>query len=239
MRTKTLLLAAAAALAAGILSSSAQVYSANVVGYVNIPLTNGVLTVVAPALDFDGTGTNNTISTVFPTNGVSAGDTVYVFNGAGFDAVSYFPVNRSHSVAGWYLGSTLDNTYPINPGECVFYSPAANETNTQVGTVLQGTNLVNTYLPTVNNIGFIASDIPLSGGITTTLQYQPSAGDTIYQFNGAGYNAFSFFPVNRSHSVAGWYNGSTLSEPQIPVGSGFWFQSASSTNTWVQNFIVQ
>jgi len=65
MRTKTLLLAVGA-LAAGLVTSQAQpVYSANVVGYMNVPLPSGQYISMANQLDFDGTGTNNNVGTVF------------------------------------------------------------------------------------------------------------------------------------------------------------------------------
>src|SRR6267378_4268086 len=62
MRTKTLL--CAAALAAGVVSSMAQsnVYSLNVVGYVNKPFKNGLYTLVSNPLN----GTNNTLNTILP-----------------------------------------------------------------------------------------------------------------------------------------------------------------------------
>ena len=66
MRTKVLL--GAAALAAAAATASAQnVYSLNVVGYINLSLTNGY-NMVANQLDLDGTMTNNTLTTVFSTN---------------------------------------------------------------------------------------------------------------------------------------------------------------------------
>src|ERR1039458_6223534 len=88
MRTKLAILSAAA-LAAGLLSSQAQVYSANVVGYVNTSITNNVVSIMSAVLDVDGTGTNNTISTVLGTTSVPVGTTVYAFNGAGFDAIIF------------------------------------------------------------------------------------------------------------------------------------------------------
>ncbi|MCX7723419.1 MAG: hypothetical protein N2379_10260, partial [Verrucomicrobiae bacterium] len=68
MRTKTLL-AAAAILAVPLATTVAQtnVYSQNVVGYINLTLTNQI-TLVANQLDLDGTGTNNTVLTVLGTN---------------------------------------------------------------------------------------------------------------------------------------------------------------------------
>src|ERR1700744_2623354 len=66
MRTKTLLIAAAA-LAAGVISSEAQVYSQNIVGYINLPLSPGY-TLIGNQLSTDLTGTNNTVASVFGTN---------------------------------------------------------------------------------------------------------------------------------------------------------------------------
>jgi hypothetical protein len=236
MKTKTLLIAAAA-LAAGVMSSQAQVYSQNIVGYVNIPLTNGQLQILAPALDLDGTGTNNTVSTVFPTNGTTVGDVVFVFNGSGYDTLNYITSGHGASaVTGWFLGSTLTNTYPINPGQGVFYSPAANETNTQVGVVLQGSNVVNRYFPSAGNVSIVASVSPVAGGLTSALGYTPTVGDVVFQFNGAGYNTYNYITSGHGASaVTGWFLGSTETEPQIPIGTGFWIQPEANTN-WTENF---
>src|SRR6266403_950334 len=68
MRTKALL-CAAGLLAAGAFTAMAQsnVYSLNVVGYVNVSLTNG-FTLLANQLDLDGNLTNNTVVGIFSTN---------------------------------------------------------------------------------------------------------------------------------------------------------------------------
>jgi len=235
MRTKALLLGAAA-VAAGLMTSHAQVYSANIVGYVNIPLTNGVLSIVAPALDADGTGTNNTISTVFSTPTV--GDVAFVFNGSGYNTIGYNTVGHgANAVTGWYLNGVLTNGYPINPGVSVFYQPAANETNTQVGTVLQGTNLVNKFFPAAGSIGLLSSQVPIAGGVTTVLGYTPSVGDVVFEYNGSGYNTYGYNTVGHgANAVTGWYLNGVLSEPQVAVGQGFWLQPAQSTN-WTQSFV--
>jgi hypothetical protein len=244
MRTKTLLLAAAAALAAGISTSQAQVYSANVVGYVNIPLTSGVLSSVAPSLDLDGTGTNNTISTVFPSPTI--GDTVYVFNGSGYDTLVYTTISLGGHppviVTNWALGVTVSSNYPINPGQSVFYLPAANETNTQVGTVLQGTNVVNAKFPAAGNITLLSSKVPISGGLTSVLGYNPTLGDTVYIYTNGAYNTYQYTTVSLGGHppviVTNWALGVTISEPVINVGQGFWMLPAANTN-WTENFIVQ
>jgi hypothetical protein len=223
------------------MSSQAQgVYSQNIVGYVNIPLTNGVLALVAPALDLDGTGTNNTVASVFSTPAI--GDTVYVFNGSGYTALNFKVVGTGHpvvNVTNWFNGSTLSTNFPINPGESVFYLPVANETNTQVGVVLQG-SVTNQYFPAANSLGLVSSTIPISGGITSVLGYQPTLGDTVYLYANGGYNAFNYRVVGTGHpvvNVTNWFNGSTADEPVITVGSGFFIQPASNTN-WVETLNV-
>jgi hypothetical protein len=238
---KTLLIAAAA-LAAGVISSQAQVYSQNVVGYVNLPLTNGVIALVAPALDADGNGTNNTIGSIFPTP--TLGDTVYIFNGTGYDVLNYKAVGTGHPVVyttNWFNGVTASATYKINPGASVFYLPAATETVTMTGTVLQGTNLVNTYFPAANSIQLLSSQVPIAGGLTSVLGYKPTLGDTVYIYNNGGYDTYNYKAVGSGHPVVyttNWFVGVTPSEPVINVGQGFWLLPAASTN-WVQNFTVQ
>ncbi len=59
MKTKTLLIAAAA-LAAGVISSQAQVYSANIVGYANVVCPASTLVLLANPLD-NGTNTANDV----------------------------------------------------------------------------------------------------------------------------------------------------------------------------------
>jgi len=103
MRTKTLLLAAAA-LAVSLVSSQAQVYS-GIVGYYNLPvpahgyvffanqLTNG-------ANDANIVLTNGAVSDVNAVNNT----TLYVWNGTAFTLYQYF------------TGSDADNYFLIGPG---------------------------------------------------------------------------------------------------------------------------
>src|ERR1035438_2188220 len=86
MRTKTLLLTAAALLAAGIVSTQAQpVYSQNIVGYTTEILPVGWASVNTP-LDLSG---GNYLTNVFPNPGPGGGNNpldfskVYVWNGVG------------------------------------------------------------------------------------------------------------------------------------------------------------
>jgi hypothetical protein len=236
MRTKALLMAAAA-LAAGIVTSNAQVYSQNIVGYVSVSLTNATLQCISPVLDLDGTGTNNTVSTVFP--GAAVNDNVYVFTGAGYDQLIFKKSGHSPNfVTNWVVGATTTNNYPINPGQGVFYLAAANETNTEVGTVLQGTNLVNSFVPAANGINLIASIAPISGGLTSVLGYQPNVNDNVYIFTGSGYNQFIYKKSGHSPNfVTNWVLGATTQEPVVSAGQGFFLAPAAAA-AWSENFVV-
>ncbi|HXS68058.1 MAG TPA: hypothetical protein VN761_04395 [Candidatus Polarisedimenticolia bacterium] len=230
MRTKTLLLSAAA-MAAGLLSSMAQsnVYSANVVGYVNLPLTEG-FNLVANQLDLDLSGTNNTIVNVF-SNNLPVNSQIYSWNGSTFD-ISSFAKNKAGTATNWTLNFT------INPGQGFWLSiptgafGGGTSNVTVVGNVLQGT-LVNTHLPPAGGYSLVSSEVPISGGITTNLNYKPMLNDQVYVWNGSAYNIFSY-AKNKAGTATNW----TPSEPALNVGQGFWLNSGAGA-TWTNVFIVQ
>src|SRR5271166_2726177 len=91
MRTKTLL--CMAALAAGVATSMAQsnVYSLNVVGYVNYPFTLGNYTLVSNPLD----NTTNDLNTILP--GVPDGTSVGLWSTALQDFSPTTPAYSSHT----------------------------------------------------------------------------------------------------------------------------------------------
>jgi len=159
MRTKTLL-AAAVMLAAGLASSMAQsnVYSLNVVGYVNTPLIAGFNLISSPL-----NTTSNTLNGVFTAPGF--GDTIYKHNGSTFDISTYV--------------GTWSPDLPLKPGEGVFYLAGAPLTNTFVGEVLQG-SLTN---PIPANFSIRSSQVPQAGTLSE-LNFPAGFGDTAYFFRG-------------------------------------------------------
>ena len=78
MRTKTLIIAAAA-LAVGVASSMAQIYSQNIVGYVNTPVLVGYNLLTAPVTP----NTTNNAEAVLPS--LESGDQLLVWNGNGYN----------------------------------------------------------------------------------------------------------------------------------------------------------
>ena len=134
MRTKTLLIASAA-LAAGILASSAQTYSQNIVGYVNQKLVGNQYNMIANPL----TSGANTADLVFNGSGNPAftgympdGTTLLVWNGASFDAYTY-DTSVGADDNNWYNGDESDTapTPVIGVGEGFFVRPTSSWTWTE------------------------------------------------------------------------------------------------------------
>jgi hypothetical protein len=226
MRTKSLLLAAAA-LAAGVLSSQAQtVYSANIVGYVNTQLPSGYSLINNPLLSSDGTnGAENVLG-----GSLQAFDSLLIWNGTGYTVYSY------QGPGSWTDASGNPIAAPtISPGNAVFYqnNSGAAESNTFVGTVI----LTNTVaLPA--GYSFVASTVPISGLADSTNFNLPfQAFDSILFWNGAGYTAYSY------QGPGSWTDstGAAVTAPTISVGEGFFYQNNSgAAETWSQtNVVVQ
>lgn len=220
MRTKTII-AAAALLAAGALTSMAQsnVYSVNVVGYVNVNLSSG-FNLIANQLDYDGTGLNNTVQNVFGTNLVG---TVYAFSGGAFAS----PAASYSSKTGWTGGTNAANA-ALKPGGAVFAAVSAPKTITLVGTVDQGA----LSTPYIAGFNMIASQVPQAGLMQTDLGYAPSGNVTVYRYN-AGTQTYAS-PASTWSSKTGW----SPSQPSLNVGEGV-FLATSVGGTWTRNFTVQ
>jgi hypothetical protein len=215
MKTQTLLIAAAA-LAAGIMSSHAQVYSQNIVGYVNIPLVAGN-NLIANQLDYDGTGTNNTVNTVFP-NGLPNKATLEAWNGAGFVGAEYL------TSSGWSGTNSAFVTAALQPGSGFFLKVGAATNITLVGNVITGTN---TY-PIVAGLQIIAPSAPVAGTLDTTNNYKPNNKDTVEVWNGSGFTGYEYL------TSSGW----APSDPQLAVGQSVFLKAAKNTN-WTEILNVQ
>src|SRR2546421_8566425 len=113
MRTKTLLLTAALS-AAGALTSMAQVYSANMVGYINLQIPKG-FSMIANQLN---ASPDNTIATVLAN--APENTTVYKFVPTPPPA-HYVTANFSADNPGW-----IPNNITLNPGEGCFIGVDGN-----------------------------------------------------------------------------------------------------------------
>jgi len=252
----------AVALAGGIRSSSAQVFSQNIVGYVNQTLGGNISSFATP-LDVPG---GNSVTNIFqnPYNAAAGGgpfdgDQVYIWNGHGFTIFTF------DSTLSTGLGDAQDidgipQPVPIiNPGTMIFFFNAyISITNTLVGTVhvdfpATGTQTVGTTTNLVpGNLQFVASKLPIAGGVSSVLgltnAYNAAAGqgpldgDQIYTPNisseGAlhGYNIVTFdSTLSTGFGDAGDIDGVAVPEPVIPVGQGFLLDNVYTTLTWKQS----
>ncbi|HEY5297629.1 MAG TPA: hypothetical protein VIK59_06870 [Verrucomicrobiae bacterium] len=199
MRTKTLLIAAAA-LVAGIATSNAQVYSQNVVGYVNSATTGGQFALLSNPLD-NGT---NSLSSLYPT--APNGSQVQVWNGTGFTVATKLPPGWSPNLV-------------ITPGEGFFIKLASNATNTFVGSVVApiGGSVTNSLQAGVFTL--IGSPIPYSDTLQgTNLNLSLANGSQVQVWNGSSFTVATKLPP-------GWSPNLTIS-----VGQGFFVKSATTTN---------
>jgi hypothetical protein len=217
MRTKALILSAMIGVA-GIVSSQAQnVYSVNVVGYINLTLT-GEFSLIANQLD---NGAGNYVTNVL--DALPNQSVVYKFNGSTYDTLTHIvlPTSSFWTPAG-------NTAMTLAPGEGVFVKkPAAvPEINlTFVGEVMQG-SLTN---PVVANFEIYSAMVPQEGGIQTVHEYVPSNFDVVYKFNGVSYDQSTWLTALSRWNPPG--------EPQLGVGEAFFMKATAQD--WVRDFTVQ
>jgi len=218
MRTK-MLLAAAAFVAAGVASSMAQsnVYSLNVVGYVNRSFPAFQFVMVNNPL----VASNDTLNAIIPT--APDGTSVFKWNVANQDLDGVVPTFVTGS--GWTPNGT------VSPGEGFFVVAGGDFTNTFVGEVRQGA----LSTPLVGNFAFeaIGSQIPVGGTLSSVLTgYVAVDGDTVFPWSVANQD----LDPTTSTFVAGpgW-----TPDVNVGVADGFFLARAGGPTTWTRNFTVQ
>ena len=217
MRTKTLL-AAAAIVAAGLASSQAQsnVYSLNVVGYVNSSYVPGFNLTANPLVN--STNNLNNIIKLAPDNTLA-----FIYD----PIIQDFDANIPTFVAGpnvWSPSAT------INPGVGFFLFTDTAFTNTYVGEVKQGT----TTLAIQSAFNGVSSPAPIGGSLSNVLQSFPVNDNDL---------ALQYDPIAQDFlNIATFVSGPNVWSPDlnVKVGEGlFYFSNTGSTTNWVRNFTVQ
>jgi hypothetical protein len=214
MRTKTLLLTAALC-AAGAATSMAQVYSVNMVGYINQSIPAG-FSMIANQLN---NSPDNRVASLFP----APADTtkIYKFNVAtgGFIIMEY-------ADGEWTPNATTES---LNPGDGAYIFAPAAFTHTFVGEVML-TSTVN--LPAgFSMIGSaLPQSLPLVGAPPAGLGYPIGDGDKIYRFN----------PATGGFIINEFVDGEwSLGAPPTPnIGEGFYAFNAGAAKGWTRNFSV-
>jgi hypothetical protein len=238
---KKTLLIAAAALAAGVISSQAQVYSQNVVGYANVPNPTGnknyFMTVPFKI------GASNGINEVFTALPTGVTSYLLTWNGTGFDSYVYDdtdPLGLGSNVV-WYNSdeSAAITSFPtLPPGKGFVLIPGAPYTNTFAGTIavtVGSSNVMN--FPVANINYFVASPVPYAGSVTNgndsgggiNLNNLPT-GVTSYvlKWNGAAFDSYVYDdtdPLGLGSNVV-WYNAdesAPSAPPTLNVGECFVF----------------
>ena len=211
-------------MAGTVVGASAQVYSVNVAGYVTMQMTNGLQLINNP-LDADGTGTNNSLYTVFgqtiPNLSVA---TAYWQPTATYSNCTYLSATKKWS------GPTNAVNAALQSGKGIFLKIiGASITTTNVtvtGTVRQGA-LTNTF-PV--GLQILSSMVPQGGGVSSTLGFSAVNLDKISRWDVGAQkfaNAFTY--------IAGKWSPS---EPIINVGESF-FITTHASSKWIRNFTVQ
>lgn len=239
MRTKTLLLAAAA-VAAGIISSQAQsnVYSANIVGYANLTLKPGYNLVACQFKDaLSPTASINVVLTNCPS--LSDGSTFLRWD-AGLQSYTEAAnwVSPASGGPGWYNGDFSDFSAEVAPiGASVFINNAgtADATLTLVGEVsLNNTNAI------AANYGFYADPVPTSQEIATN-GFPIADGSTLLTWDPAVQSyTEALNGISAASGGPAWYNGDFSAEIKFApaVGQGFIYNTSAS-DSWTRNFSVQ
>jgi hypothetical protein len=230
MRTKALLLSAAA-LAAGLITSEAQnVYSVNVVGYYNLSVPSGKFATLATQLPVNGTDSliNDTL-----TNGVPDGSALLLWNGSGFTTLTYFA-----DFLTWADQDGNPATNTLVPGKAAFFLNGGGSTAniTVSGQVPQGTN------GTVVNNGFDFFSMPSS--ISTNIDspsfgaFPATDGDAYLHWSVAQQKYDITYTYFADFTAWADQDGNQVF-PTPAIGEGFFYLHSGGTSNWVWHFNVQ
>jgi hypothetical protein len=227
-------LVCAATLAAGLASSMAQsnVYSLNVVGYVNVPVVANNFYLLNNPLDVGG---GDVITNVFPINDPNF-DSSIVFTYAPLTGLT--PVETYFGGFGWYPGTNV-----LVPGTGFYLYPTETTNITFVGSVITSNTI--TFAPGFSLVGsaFPASLSLTALGITNSVD-----SDLVYRYSGGGLNDISTY-----FGGYGWYEttngnpvdggtGGPITGPSPNVAEGFFYYNANENSQgnegWSESFTV-
>jgi hypothetical protein len=216
MRTKALV--GLAVLAAGAATCLAQgnVYSLNIVGYVNVPLEANKFALIANPLTPSGGNTYNTNNIVLGADVTDA--TIYKWTGS------------SYAQSIWYGGDVgWDPAADLPVGDAFFIKSAQATTITFVGEVATGT--VSQTIPTGTSLK--ANKVPVSE--PWPLKANGNIDDTIYTWSGTGWNSTWIY----YGATEGWIEalGAGPDGPTLAPGQGVAYTSKGATAlTWTRTF---
>lgn len=199
--------------------AQSNVYSLNVVGYVNYAFKDGLYTLVCNPLS----AATNDLNTILA--GATTGTQVQLWDVAAQDFQATTPVKLSNG--------TWNPNVTIKPGQGFFVVASGNFTNTFVGEVLQGS--VTNALVGGGAYEAIGSTVPVGGSLTNVLdQYPAIAGDQIQIWDVTAQDFAGTTPVYSS--TTGKWNPDTYS---FAVGEAFFLVRNGPAVNYVRTFTVQ
>lgn len=194
--------------------AQSNVYSLNIVGYVNVSVTNGNLHLLSnPLKPSNGNyNINNTVKLADPGSSLSS---LYQWN----EGTQSWDVSTYFDGLGWFPDA------PQAHGKGFFIQPSLTQTITFVGEVQTGTstNAISSALALVGN------KVPVAGN-------EPGAAvgnnlDTIYTWNSgaSSWESVTYF------TGLGWFGGTaTLDGPFLNVADGVFYQNTGATVQWIK-----
>jgi hypothetical protein len=204
----------------------AQVYSVNVVGYVNVTVPVNGWAILANPLNNGANAFSDVLK--LPTDGSADFVTVYRYDGVGQKFLS----------SATFFGGTWDAADPkalaaLAPGEGFFIQNpgTAALTITFVGEVPQGSLSVN--VP--NGWALMGSQVPQAARVGT-MGFPADDFDTIYLFD----SATQAYAPSYTFFLGAWdaANDHDANGPTIAVGNGFWTQKSNGAKAWSRSFTV-
>jgi len=211
------MLITAALTAAGALTSMAQVYSVNSVGYTNLTIPKG-FSMIANQLN---ASPDNTIGTILP---APPNNTfIFKFNGSSFDSYNF-------------VDGTWDDPSPtLGPGEGCFISVDPNFaptgfTATFVGEVSASKTI---SMPLAGGFSIVSSPVPQSGlnidgAPPAGLGFPTANGDMVFRFTGLSFNSYDY-------EDGAWTDDN---DPQPNIGESFFIYTGAGHTAWTRNFSV-
>lgn len=231
MRTKSLL-AAAAIIAAGVASSQAQsnVYSLNVVGYVNLTIKPGFNLITSQLKSSTGSSSVNVLLTNAPT--LADGSTFFGWNAGAQDFNQADIWVQAENT--WYLGDgSAPTASPAPRGDSYFINNiGADAVLTLVGEVHQGA----TAVPVPALYGFLGDPAPVSQEIKTN-GFPIADGSTLQTFDTTAQDYTQAIIGDSGAFLLGDGSAEAFFAPL--VGQGFLYNNPGASTTWNRNFTVQ
>jgi len=198
-------------MAAGVVASSAQVYSANVVGYYNVTVPANQFVLTGNQLVNSTSNDLNTLVSSLPNK-----STAETWTGSGF-------ASSAKGSGGWVPDSTIavgQGFFVITPAS------AGTVSNTFVGAVVvnTGASVTNTYAG--SSFSLIASPIPYATDLNDTNNTLNTSTlpnkTTIEIWNGSGF-------TSSAKGSGGW-----VPDENIAVGQGFFVEPPAAGATLIQ-----